>query len=147
MPSVLRSHQITTSAIVKFNQDKTNLFSLSNPNFTTAPLAKEGHNVSTTGVLTNKSCELRKNSRSIFEGQRLHPSCNPTRPKTELEYHVLVYSTVPKERHLQKESNGRTLGIWIVLKEGHGCTVACLITAQYDYSARLPGFSLIVFPI
>jgi len=47
-PPVLRSHQISTSASVKFNQDKTNLFSLSNPNFTTAPLAKEGHNLSTT---------------------------------------------------------------------------------------------------
>ena len=59
--------------------------------------------------------------------------CNPTCPKTELEYHVLVYSLVPKERHVQKSSNGCTLGIWIVLKESTvGYTVACLISAPYD---------------
>ena len=29
------------------------------------------------------------------------------------------YSLVPKERHVRKESNGSTLGLYVVLKESH----------------------------
>ena len=33
------------------------------------------------------------------------------------------YSLVPKERHVRKESNGSTLGLCVVPKESHDCTL------------------------
>ena len=36
---------------------------------------------------------------------------------------VCTYSLVSKERHARKESNDSTLGLCIVPKESHGCTV------------------------
>ena len=33
------------------------------------------------------------------------------------------YSLVPKERHVRKESNGSTLGLYVVPKESHDCTL------------------------
>ena len=36
-------------------------------------------------------------------------------------YEIARYSLVPKERHVRKESNGRTLGLCVVPKESHGC--------------------------
>ena len=34
-----------------------------------------------------------------------------------------AYSLVPKERHKRKESNGSTLGLCVVPKESHDCTL------------------------
>ena len=35
----------------------------------------------------------------------------------------IKYSLVPKERHVRKESNGRTLGLYVEPEESHDCTV------------------------
>ena len=44
-----------------------------------------------------------------------------------------MYSLVPKERHVQKESNGSTLGLCVVPKESHDSTLIKEVTPKESY--------------
>ena len=43
------------------------------------------------------------------------------------------YSLVPKERHVRKESNGSTLGLYVVLKESHDSTLIKELTPKESH--------------
>ena len=47
--------------------------------------------------------------------------------------HEVVYSLVPKERHVRKESNGITLGLCVVPKESHDCTLVKYLTPKESH--------------
>ena len=44
-----------------------------------------------------------------------------------------IYSLVPKERHVRKESNGSTLGLYVVLKESHDSTLIKELTPKESH--------------
>ena len=44
-----------------------------------------------------------------------------------------AYSLVPNERHVQKESNGRTLGLCVVPKESHDSTLVKELTPKESH--------------
>ena len=44
-----------------------------------------------------------------------------------------MYSLVPKERHVWKESNGSTLGLYVVLKESHDSTLIKEVTPKESH--------------
>ena len=46
---------------------------------------------------------------------------------------LLTYSLVPKERHVRKESNGSTLGLYVVLKESHDSTLIKELTPKESH--------------
>ena len=46
---------------------------------------------------------------------------------------VSTYSLVPKERHVRKESNGSTLGLYVVLKESHDSTLIKELTPKESH--------------
>ena len=45
-------------------------------------------------------------------------------------------SLVPKERHVRKESNGRTLGLCVVPKESHDCTLVKELTPKESHDCN-----------
>ena len=44
-----------------------------------------------------------------------------------------LYSLVPKERHVRKESNGSTLGLYVVPKESHDSTLIKELTPKESH--------------
>ena len=46
---------------------------------------------------------------------------------------VLLYSLVPKERHVRKESNDSTLGLYVVLKLSHDSTLIKELTPKESH--------------
>ena len=50
---------------------------------------------------------------------------------------LFMYSLVPKERRVRKESNGSTLGLCVVPKESHDCTLVKYLTPKESHDCRV----------
>ena len=54
-------------------------------------------------------------------------------PAVQQQSLMVAYSLVPKERHVRKKSNGSTLGLCVVPKESHDCTLVKELTSKESH--------------
>ena len=52
---------------------------------------------------------------------------------SDIQISMVFYSLVSKERHVRKESNGITLGLWVVPKESHDCALVKQLTPKESH--------------
>ena len=77
---------------------------------------------------TADTCRVQSShsDKQLYPGQPLEAENIPKYEFIEMldiAYNIWMYSLVPKERHVRKESNGSTLGLCVVPKESHDSTL------------------------